>query len=73
MKGRKKPIVRADAVHHVYQNTRKGYLIFYSVKDYLILFSVITVVACRYGIKILGISMIDAQMKQQEEEKKKED
>ena len=58
MKGRKKPIVRADAVHHVYQNTRKGYLIFYSVKDYLILFSVITVVACRYGIKILGISMM---------------
>ena len=58
MKGRKKPIVRADAVHHVYQNTRKGYLIFYSVKDYLILFSVITVVARRYGIQILGICMM---------------
>ena len=58
MKGRKQPIVRADAVHHVYQNTRNGYLIFYSVKDYLILFSVITVVARRYGIQILGICMM---------------
>lgn len=58
MKGRKKPIVRADAVHHVYQNTRNGYLIFYSIKDYLILFSVISVVACRYGIKIMGICLM---------------
>lgn len=58
MKGRKKPIVRTDAVHHVYQNTRKGYLIFYSVKDYLILFSIITVIARRYEIKILGICMM---------------
>lgn len=58
MKGLKHTIVRADAVHHVYQNTRKGYLIFYSVKDYLILFSVITVIARRYGIQILGICMM---------------
>ena len=58
MKGRKKPIVRADAIHHVYQNTRGGYLIFYSIKDYLILFSVISVIARRYGIKILGICMM---------------
>ena len=58
MKGRKIPIVKADTVHHVYQNTRNGYLIFYSVKDYLILFSVITVVARRYGIQILGICMM---------------
>ena len=58
MKGRKKPIVRADAVHHVFQNTRNGYLIFYSVKDYLILFSVITVIARRYGIQILGICLM---------------
>ena len=58
MKGRKKLIVRANAVHHVYQNTRNGYLIFYSVKDYLILFSVITIIARRYGIQILGISMM---------------
>ncbi len=58
MKGRNKPIVRANAVHHVYQNTRNGYLIFYSVKDYLILFSVISVYALRYGIQILGISLM---------------
>lgn len=58
MKGRKKPIVRADAVHHVYQNTRNGHLIFYSVKDYLILFSVISAMSRRYGIKIMGISMM---------------
>ena len=58
MKGRNQPIVRANAVHHVYQSTRKGYLIFYSVKDYLILFSVISVFARRYGIQILGISLM---------------
>ena len=58
MKGRNKPIVRANAVHHVYQNTRNGYLIFYSVTDYLILFSVISVFARRYGIQILGISLM---------------
>lgn len=58
MKGRNKPIVRANAVHHVYQNTRNGYLIFYSVKDYLILFSVISVFARRYGVQILGISLM---------------
>ena len=58
MRGRNKPIVRANAVHHVYQNTRNGYLIFYSVKDYLILFSVISVFARRYGVQILGISLM---------------
>ena len=58
MRGKNKPIVRANAVHHVYQNTRNGYLIFYSVKDYLILFSVISVFARRYGVQILGISLM---------------
>ena len=58
MKGRNKPIVRANAVHHVYQNTHNGYLIFYSVKDYLILFSVISVLAKRYDVQILGISFM---------------
>ena len=58
MQGRNKPTVRANAVHHVYQNTRNGYLIFYSVKDYLILYSVISVFARRYGIQILGISLM---------------
>jgi len=58
MKGRNKPIVRANAIHHVYQNTRNGYLIFYSVKDYLILFSVISFFARKYRIQILGICMM---------------
>ena len=58
MKGRNKPIVRANAVHHIYQNTQSGYLIFYSVKDYLILFSVISIFARRYKMQILGICMM---------------
>ncbi len=58
MKGRNKPVVRANAVHHIYQNTLNGYLIFYSVKDYLILFSVISVVARRYGVQIMGLCMM---------------
>ena len=58
MRGRNKPVVRANAVHHIYQNTRNGYLIFYSVTDYLVLFSILSVKAGQYGITILGICMM---------------
>ena len=58
MRRRNQPIVRANAIHHVYQNTPNGYLIFYSVKDYLICFSVISVLARRYGIQISGVSLM---------------
>lgn len=58
MRRKNHPIIKADAVHHIYQNTCSGYLLFYSVKDYLVLLSLIGIAARRYGIHILGICMM---------------
>lgn len=58
MQGRKKPVIRANAVHHIYQNTRRGHLIFYSVNDYLVLLSIVSLTAQKYGVQILGICMM---------------
>ena len=58
MKGRSKPVIRPDTIHHIYQNTRCGYLIFYSVKDYLVFLSIISLTARKYGVQILGICMM---------------
>ena len=45
-------------MHHIYQNTRRGHLIFYSVKDYLVFLSVISLTAKKYGVQIFGICMM---------------
>lgn len=43
-----------EAVHHIYQRTVDGVLLFYTVRDHLVHFSVFSVCARRYGIKVLG-------------------
>ncbi len=58
MKGRNKPVIRPDAIHHIYQNTRHGHLIFYSVKDYLVFLSVVSLSARRNDVQVLGICMM---------------
>ncbi len=58
MKKRSHSVIRANAVHHIYQNTPNGYLIFYSLKDYLVFYSIISVVARRYDVQILGICLM---------------
>ena len=58
MKRRNHSVIRANAVHHIYQNTPKGYLIFYSIKDYLICYSIISVAARRYDVQILGLCLM---------------
>ena len=58
MKRRHHSVIRANAVHHIYQNTPNGYLIFYSVKDYLVFYSILSVVARRYDVQILGICLM---------------
>lgn len=58
MQGRKKPVIKPGAVHHIYQNTRRGHLIFYSVKDYLVFLSIVSLTARKYGVQILGICMM---------------
>lgn len=58
MKKRSHSVIRANAVHHIYQNTTNGYLIFYSLKDYLVFYSIISVVARRYDVQVLGICLM---------------
>ena len=51
---------QTGAIQHVYQKTINGFLIFYSVRDYLVFYTIITTAARRYGIKVIGIcQMVD--------------
>ena len=51
---------KAGAVQHIYQRTNNGFLIFYSVRDYLVLFTIIMTVAKQHKVNILGICfMVD--------------
>ena len=45
----------ADAWMHIYKRRRDGFLIFYSIKDYLVYFTLYSVLAVKYRIKILGL------------------
>lgn len=46
------------AVHHIYQRSFEGYLIFYSARDMLVFFSIASITAKRYRITILDISLM---------------
>ncbi|MBR0084752.1 MAG: transposase [Bacteroidales bacterium] len=43
---------RSGIIHHCYQNTKDGFLIFYSVTDYLVHFTLLCVKAEQYGISV---------------------
>ncbi|MBR5018891.1 MAG: transposase [Bacteroidales bacterium] len=58
MKGRNKVVIKPCSVHHIYQNTRQGHLIFYSVTDCLVFFSIISFLARRYGVQIMGVCLM---------------
>ena len=45
---------RSGIIHHCYQNTKDGFLIFYSITDYLVYFTILCVKAKLYGIKVLA-------------------
>ena len=51
-------VFRPGAIQHIYQNTVDGSLIFYSVKDYLVLFSLISIASRRYHVTVIGICMM---------------
>ena len=57
MKGRQR-IFKVGAIHHVYQRTIEGYLIFYDKRDFLVLFTLICTTARKYNIKVLGICLM---------------
>ena len=49
---------KQGAVQHVYQKTIDGFLIFYSVRDRLVFFTIFATAARRYNIRILGICLM---------------
>ena len=50
----------AGAVQHIYQKTVGGYLIFYSVRDHLVFYTIISCVARMHNVKVLGLcQMVD--------------
>ena len=42
-------------IGHIYQRTVNGYLLFYTVPDFLLFFSIVCVCARRFKIKLLGV------------------
>lgn len=49
-----------NSVHHCYQNTPDGFLLFYNVSDFLLYFTILCVVAQRHPVKILkACPMVD--------------
>lgn len=57
MKGRKR-IFKVGALHHIYQRTIDGYLIFYDKRDFLVFFTLFCTVARKYNIRVLGICLM---------------
>ena len=49
---------KRQSLVHIYQNTLDGYLLFYTVKDYLVFFTTVTLVARKYRISVLGICLM---------------
>ena len=49
---------KSGAVQHLYQRTNDGFLIFYSVRDYLVFFTILTTAARRYNVRILGVCLM---------------
>lgn len=49
---------QTGAVQHVYQKHHCGFIIFYSVKDCLVFFTMFSIAACRFGVKILGLCIM---------------
>ena len=49
---------KRQSLVHIYQNTRNGYLLFYTVKDRLVFFALLNLVARKYAIRILGACLM---------------
>ena len=46
------------AVNHIYQNTKDGINIFYSVEDYLVYFTIFSNSMAKYGITVYGLCLM---------------
>lgn len=47
-----------ESVNHVYQRTLSGFNIFYDVEDYLVYFTVFSVLAVKYNIVVYGLCLM---------------
>lgn len=57
MKGRNR-VFKVGALHHIYQRTVGGYLFFYSIRDFLVFFTIFCTVARKYDIVVLGVCLM---------------
>ena len=48
-------MVKEITVGHIYQRTIDGYLLFYTIPDFLVFFSIVCVCSKRHKVKLLGI------------------
>lgn len=51
-------VIRPRAVMHVYQNTYSGALIFYSVEDFIVFFTIFCVTVRKFSMHILALSLM---------------
>ena len=47
-----------NEVNHVYQRTLSGFNIFYEVEDYLVYYTIFSVLSVRYGISVYGLCLM---------------
>lgn len=50
--------IRSGFVHHIYENTVDGKLLFYSISDYLVFFTLYCVTGVRYDITALSLCLM---------------
>ena len=51
-------IYQRGAVGHIYQRARSGFVVFYSVKDSLVFFTIFSLTATKYRIRVLGLCLM---------------
>ena len=51
-------IYQRGAVGHIYQRARSGFVVFYSVKDSLVFFTIFSFTATKYKIRVLGLCLM---------------
>ncbi|MBO7510337.1 MAG: transposase [Bacteroidales bacterium] len=54
----KKRCIPKDVLIHCYQRTLNGFLIFYSISDYLVFFTILCTTAKKYKIRILSVCLM---------------
>ncbi len=57
MKGRFR-VFRAGSLNHIYQRTLGGFLIFYSIRDFIVFFTLFCTLARKYAIQVLGLCLM---------------